>query len=99
MLKRSRGLIALVAIMALVAAACGDGSSSDGNTICQVTDVGGIDDKGFNASAWEGAQRTDDLGWDSQFLESQAETDYAVNIDSFVDEGCELGHHHRLLAR
>jgi basic membrane protein A len=90
MLKRSRGLIALLAIMALVAAACGDGSSSDGNTICQVTDVGGIDDKGFNASAWEGAQRTSDLGWDSQFLESQAETDYAVNIDSFVDEGCSL---------
>ncbi len=91
MLRRSRGLTALVAILALVAAACGgDTSGSDAKTICQVTDVGGIDDKSFNATAWEGAQRTSELGWNSQFLESQAETDYAVNINSFVDEGCDL---------
>ena len=25
-------------------------------TACQVTDIGGVDDKGFNATAWKGVQ-------------------------------------------
>ena len=32
----------------------------DGFSVCQVTDVGGIDDKSFNATAWVGAQRGGD---------------------------------------
>ena len=62
-----------------------------GGLICEVTDVGGVDDKGFNASAWAGAQRAaTDFGAEAKVLESQAETDYEVNINSFVDQGCDL---------
>ena len=62
-----------------------------GGLICEVTDVGGVDDKSFNASAWAGAQRAAaDFGGEAKVLESQAETDYEVNINSFVDQGCDL---------
>ncbi|NNC92954.1 MAG: BMP family ABC transporter substrate-binding protein [Acidimicrobiia bacterium] len=92
-MRRSKTLIALFAVIALIAAACGgdDSGSSDETLICEVTDVGGVDDKGFNASAWAGAQRAAaDFGAEAKVLESQAETDYEVNINSFVDQGCAL---------
>ena len=64
---------------------------ADPSLICEVTDVGGVDDKGFNASAWAGAQRAAaDFGGEASVLESQAETDYEVNINSFVDQDCDL---------
>ena len=56
---------------------------------CQVTDVGGVDDKGFNQKAFKGVQdAADQLGVEAVVLESQAETDYATNIQSFIDQGC-----------
>ncbi|KAA3645261.1 MAG: BMP family ABC transporter substrate-binding protein [Chloroflexi bacterium] len=59
--------------------------------ICEVTDVGGIDDKSFNATAWAGVQQAAaDLGVEGQFLESQQQTDYEANITAFMDEGCDL---------
>ncbi len=58
-------------------------------SVCQVTDVGGIDDKGFNETAWKGAQdASSQLNIKARYLESQAETDYAPNIGSFIQEGC-----------
>lgn len=56
---------------------------------CQVTDVGGVDDKGFNQKAFKGVQDAQaQLGVEAVVLESQAETDYATNIQSFIDQGC-----------
>jgi basic membrane protein A len=58
---------------------------------CQVTDTGGVDDKGFNQTAWKGVQDAQaQLGIDGKVLESQAETDYAPNINSFISEGCDI---------
>lgn len=58
---------------------------------CQVTDVGGVDDKGFNQKAYKGMLDAQDaLGIETVILESQAETDYAPNIQSFVDQGCDI---------
>jgi basic membrane protein A len=96
--KKHTRLIALLMALALVLAACGDGDdAADGTAaeeaglICEVTDVGGVDDKGFNASAWAGAQRAaEEFGAEAKVLESQAETDYEVNINSFVDQECDL---------
>ncbi len=57
---------------------------------CQVSDTGGIDDKGFNANAWKGMQDAQAAGYATQvkFLESKAATDYARNIDTFVSQNC-----------
>jgi len=93
MLKRTKSLLVLVMALALFVAACGssDSGSGDGKLVCEVTDTGGVDDKSFNAAAWSGAQRAAaDFGAEAKVLESQAETDYEVNINSFVDEGCDI---------
>ncbi len=58
---------------------------------CQVTDVGGIDDRSFNATAWNGmllAQKR--LKVQVKYLESQQQTDYATNIQEFINEGCDI---------
>ena len=54
----------------------------------QITDVGGIDDKGFNQLAWDGLQRAgEELGVEVNFLESQQQTDYEKNINEFLNQG------------
>lgn len=59
--------------------------------VCQVTDVGGIDDKSFNATAYKGIQdAVSTLGVEGKFLESQQQADYEVNINAFLEEGCDL---------
>jgi basic membrane protein A len=60
--------------------------------VCQVTDTGGIDDKSFNQTAWKGV---DDAiakygNVEGQYLESQQQADYEVNINAFVAEKCDL---------
>lgn len=60
---------------------------------CQVTDTGGIDDQSFNQTAFKGVEDAiaDGLATeDSDFLESQADTDYVPNIQSFIDADCDL---------
>jgi basic membrane protein A len=58
---------------------------------CEVTDTGGVDDKSFNQTAWKGvedAQR--ELGIGGKVLESNVETDYQPNINSFIQQKCDL---------
>ena len=58
---------------------------------CQVTDTGGVDDKGFNQTAWKGVQDAEkELGVEAKLLESKAETDYVPNINSFIGEKCDI---------
>ncbi len=59
---------------------------------CEVSDTGGIDDKGFNANAWKGLEdaKTEGIAQEVKFLESTAETDYARNIDTFIGEKCDI---------
>ena len=59
---------------------------------CQVSDTGGIDDKSFNETAWNGALRAQDelQNVTVEFLESQAATDFRPNIDSFIAQGCDV---------
>lgn len=59
--------------------------------VCQVTDVGGIDDKSFNATAYKGVtDAVAALGVEGTFLESQEQADYETNINAFVEQGCDL---------
>lgn len=79
------------ALAALPLVFAGATAQAQGFKACQVTDTGGIDDKGFNETAWKGALLAEEiLGAEIKFLESQAETDYQPNIGSFIDEGCDV---------
>lgn len=58
---------------------------------CEVTDTGGVDDRSFNQSAWEGALRAEaELGVEVKVLESQSAGDFEPNINSLIAEGCNL---------
>ncbi|MFN8529198.1 MAG: BMP family ABC transporter substrate-binding protein [Anaerolineae bacterium] len=57
-------------------------------SVCLVTDLGRINDGTFNQYAYEGMQRAaDDFGLTSRYIETQAQTDYAANIQTCLDEG------------
>jgi basic membrane protein A and related proteins len=57
----------------------------------QVTDLAGVDDKSFNATAWAGVeQAVAELGVEGKFLESAQQSDYAKNIQQFLDEDTDL---------
>jgi basic membrane protein A len=65
--------------------------TTEGLAVGQVTDMGGIDDKSFNATAWAGIQRAEqELGVTGKYLESQQQADYAKNIQQFISEGLDL---------
>lgn len=57
-----------------------------------VTDVGGVNDKSFNQTTWEGLQAlaAENSAFEVNYLESKAESDYATNIETFVDEDYDL---------
>jgi basic membrane protein A and related proteins len=98
MLKGKSWPQAAVLMAALVAAACGSNTSSGTSAgqypnflACMVTDTGGIDDRSFNASAWLGEQNAKkDLGVQIKYLSSTSDSDYAPNINAFVNQKCGL---------
>ena len=58
---------------------------------CMVSDEAGFDDKSFNQLGYEGLiDAADELGVEPITVESQSETDYAPNLTSLVDQGCNL---------
>jgi basic membrane protein A len=60
-----------------------------GGTACLVTGLGGIDDRSFNQTAWQGAlDAAAQFGISVRFLESASAADHAPNIDAFVDADC-----------
>lgn len=66
--------------------------SADAVKTCLVTDLAGVDDQSFNASAWKGVQDAMAAGFataDSTFLESTDATDWQANVDQFINQGCQ----------
>jgi basic membrane protein A len=57
---------------------------------CMVTDTGGINDKSFNQSAWQGMQEAAAANPNVQvkYLQSTTQADYVPNINSFLAEKC-----------
>ena len=93
-MKRMFFILMLLLAASLALAACQPAAEEPAAAefkVCQVTDVGGIDDKSFNATAWKGVEdAVTALGIEGKYLESQQQTDYEVNINAFVEEGCDL---------
>lgn len=101
-MKKIIRVAALSGAVALALAACGSAPEESDNTAgtddgasdflaCMVSDEGGFDDKSFNQSGAEGLDRAgDELGVQINKVESTAETDYTPNVDSLVNQGCNL---------
>jgi basic membrane protein A len=68
-----------------------DCSSPDLLCVGLVTDVGEIDDKSFNQSAWEGVQQAEsDLGATVNYVETKDAKDYMANIQLFADQNYDI---------
>lgn len=90
------GVALVVASLAL--AGCGqapegggdDGAQADG-CVRMVTNSGGLEDRSFNQSSWEGLQLAEEeYGVEAEAIVSTGETDLAPNVQQAVDSGCEL---------
>jgi len=87
-------VLTLAVLLSVVLAACATGGGTTGGTtagkklkVGMVSDIGGVNDKSFNQSAWAGVQKAmKELCVDGKFIESKQPTDYEKNIDQFATE-------------
>jgi basic membrane protein A len=94
-MKKLYVLLAVLLVAAMILPACAPATPDckDEGTFCVglVTDVGKINDKSFNQSAWEGVQNAEkDLGAVVQYIETADAKDYDKNIATFADEGYDV---------
>ncbi|OKL53154.1 BMP family ABC transporter substrate-binding protein [Bowdeniella nasicola] len=70
----------------------GSGSADYSNfKACMVSDEGGFDDRSFNQSGFEGLKKAEsELGVKVQTAESRSPGDYQQNIDSLINQNCNL---------
>jgi basic membrane protein A len=99
-MKRRSLLAALAAAGAL--AGCGGGDEDGGEASEQapaaktvrvglVTDIGQLNDRGFNALAYKGVKEAErELGIEGRVLQSQSASDYVPNISSLANQGFDL---------
>ena len=102
---RAAATLAIVALLAAACGSSGSNNSSSSSsssssgsggssaakfTGCMVTDTGGIDDKSFNASSWQGMQEAAAANPNItvKYLQSTTQSDYVTNINSFLGEKC-----------
>ena len=100
-MKRSLALVG--ALLLLVAAGCGgNGKKSSANTttattggsklkIGLVTDIGGLNDRGFNHLSFLGLQRAQtELGVQQRVFQAKSTQDYVPNLSTFARDGYDL---------
>ncbi len=97
-----RAILAVALALALVVAGCGGSSSkkssSQTSTVGQgplrvglVTDIGQLNDHGFNQLAYGGLQRAEKvLGVKGRVFESASPADYVPNLSAFARQGYDL---------
>jgi len=99
-------LVGVLAVggLVLAAAACGKppasnsgasgGASAGGKAAhaCMVTDIGGVNDRSFNAAAWAGMQAAKGKNGNIKvdYTQSGAEADYGPNLNGYVQQKCDL---------
>jgi basic membrane protein A and related proteins len=103
--RGSLKVVTALSVLALLAAGCASPPKSGGSggnksssssagatsfTACMVTDTGGLDDKSFNQSSWEGFQQAHDANSSIAIanLPSNSTADYAKNISTFLGKKC-----------
>jgi basic membrane protein A len=107
MTQRRSFLLVLLLALALVAAGCGGdddgGDEAAGTTTAAtttgegslrvglITDLGQLDDNGFNELAYRGLQRAEDeLGIQGRVVESASAADYIPNMTSLARQGYDM---------
>jgi basic membrane protein A len=100
-MKKLYTLMALVLLASILMTACGTAPAAGGPPDCTktenfcvglVTDVGRVNDKSFNQSAWEGLQKAKADGnadW-IQYVETTDAKDYSKNITTFAEAGYDV---------
>ncbi len=84
-------VLLFVCLQSMVVAASSDCRKSDVLCVGLVTDVGTVDDKSFNQSAWEGVQQSAaTLGTIIKYIETRDPKDYSVNIGLFAENGYDV---------
>ncbi|WP_437584367.1 BMP family lipoprotein [Paramicrobacterium sp. CJ85] len=89
---------ALAAASALLFTGCGQAPDAEKTESADVdycarmvTNSGGLEDRSFNQSSWEGLQQAQsELGIDAQAIVSKTPSDLEPNVDQAVDTGCRL---------
>ena len=86
-------ILSIALVLCMVFALCAtSASAADTVKIGMVTDVGGVNDKSFNQTSWEGLQAlaAEDPTFEVNYLESKTDADYQTNINTFIDEEYDL---------
>ena len=84
-------ILALALALCMVLALCTVSAFADDKIkVGMVTDVGGVNDKSFNQTSWEGLQALDPEVFEVNYLESKTDADYQTNINTFIDEEYDL---------
>ena len=90
MFKKISLLVAIILVASMALSAC-QTAGTGAKKVGLVTDTGGVNDKSFNQSAWEGVQKAaTEFGWEANFIESKQPTDYEKNIDQFATENYDV---------
>jgi basic membrane protein A len=73
-------------------AAGGNASGGTGKAVKlgMVTDIGGVNDKSFNQSAWEGLKKLEGNGVTVKYLQSKSDADYIPYMNQFVKDNYDL---------
>jgi basic membrane protein A len=96
MSKKFYVLLSLLVLVSFALVSCGGGGEADcasDDVLCigLVTDVGEVDDKSFNQSAWEAVQQAEkDYDATINYVETKDAKDYATNIGLFADQNYDL---------
>jgi len=91
-MKKTYTLIAILLVAVLLLTACGTKTATTAKIkVGEVTDMGGVDDKSFNALGWKGVtDAVSQLGIDGKYLQSSQQSDYAKNIQQMLTEKQDL---------
>jgi basic membrane protein A len=98
MSKKIFTVLSLLIITSMLLAGCGPKEATEADcakeeVLCVglVTDVGEVDDKSFNQSAWEGVKKAEaELGAFVNYIETKDAKDYASNMQLFIDKSYDV---------
>jgi len=92
-MKKIMLFVGVVLVASMLLTACGGGApaAAAGPYICNVNDMGGVDDRSFNATAWKGATDANaKYGGKASYLDSKQESDYEKNVNAYLPQKCDI---------